>query len=149
MIHGMSKGSFYAKWNSMHNRCENPAQERYPRYGGRGIKVSENWRDFLPFRDDMYESYLFHVKKYGSENTTLDRINVDGDYCKENCRWATRSEQAFNRGPRNIKPRTFLTFKGKKQSVIAWADELGIKRTTLFMRIHSYGWSVKRALSTK
>lgn len=91
--HGMRKTRFYGVWNAMKTRCENQKSEKYYLYGGRGIKVY--WRNFQEFLEDMYESYVLHLEKYGRD-TSLDRIDVDGDYCKENCRWATAKEQANN-----------------------------------------------------
>mgnify|MGYP001605568036 FL=1 len=77
----------------MKARCNNPKNHKYPIYGARGIKCL--WNKFEDFRDDMYESYLEHVKEFG-KNTSIDRIDVNGHYCKENCRWATAKEQSIN-----------------------------------------------------
>lgn len=94
----------------------------------------------------MFQSYVEHINKYGRKDTTLDRIDVNGDYCKENCRWATRKEQSLNRRQRK---HPHISFNGKTQSIIAWADELGIKRTTLMMRIHTYKWSIEKAFTKR
>ena len=67
----------------------------FKRYGGRGIS-SDSWKYFIDFYDDMYESYLEHVSQYGEKETTLERINNNDDYRKDNCRWATLSEQQSN-----------------------------------------------------
>lgn len=96
--HGMSGTKFYNKWASMLGRCYNESQERYPRYGGRGITVCERWKDFMNFYEDLYESYVSHSEIYGEKNTSLDRIDNDGNYEPSNVRWATLEEQARNKG---------------------------------------------------
>ena len=96
-IHKMSRTLFYKRWFAMKDRCRNPKVERYPNYGGRGIKVCDQWQNFINFMEDMYESFLEHCELYGIKNTSLDRIDTNGHYNKENCHWATYLEQRHNR----------------------------------------------------
>lgn len=86
---------FHDKWLSLRRRTTNPNCDRYEQYGGRGIN-SDCWVFYIDFYDDMYESYKEHVKLYGESNTTLERIDVNGNYCKENCTWVTLPEQQSN-----------------------------------------------------
>lgn len=87
---------FYSIWCNMRTRTTNLKYEKWDNYGGRGINSNE-FEYFVDFYDSMYESYLEHIKIYGEENTTLDRIDVDGNYCKNNCRWLTWLEQSKNK----------------------------------------------------
>lgn len=139
--HGMFGTKFYFKYFAIVQRCNDPKATSYPRYGALGIK--NLWSSFEEFRDDMYESYLEHVAEFGERQTTIDRIDSKGHYCKENCRWATMKEQA-----RNTKKNHYLTFNGKTQTISAWAEETGVRPELISSRIRQ-GWPVENAISPK
>jgi hypothetical protein len=96
--HGMSYTRFYYIWQDMLKRCYDANNKQYHNYGARGITVCDSWReDFINFKDDMYDSYLESCNIHGEKDTTIDRIDVNQKYCKENCKWSTKEEQLNNR----------------------------------------------------
>lgn len=131
--HGMSNTKTNQAWADMIQRCLNPNNKQYADYGGRGITVCKRWLTFANFFADM---------GVAPEGMALDRKNNNLGYNKRNCRWATRRQQESNK--RNT-PR--LTFRGRTQSLMAWAREIGINHITLRGRITLYRWSAERALT--
>src|SRR5579864_8302767 len=95
--HGMSHTKFYTTWEGIINRCTNPRSKWFNDYGGRNILVCGSWLKFENFMKDMYESYLSHIKEFGENNTSIDRIDVDGNYEPNNCKWSTNREQQRNK----------------------------------------------------
>lgn len=137
------KGFLNSKFNSntemiiyygMKGRCYNKNNKKYKDYGGRGIKVCDRWLEsFWNFYEDM--------GKRPSPKHTLDRINVNGDYCPENCKWSTHEEQANNR--RNS---LLITYEGKTQSISQWARELNLREGLIRERYH-YGYAPEKMFS--
>lgn len=114
--HGLSGTRFYKIWRATIDRCTNENIDSFKTYGARGIKVSEDWLKFENFRDDMYESYVEQVKEHGESNTSIERIDVDKGYSKENCRWEIWYNQSRNRTTNRefeANNPSFGTFRGK------------------------------------
>lgn len=93
-----------SRWHNIINRCYNPKNSMYYRYGKRGIKVCDRWQNYENFENDMLESFLEHVKGFGLHNTQIERIDYNGDYEPSNCTWATCKEQARNRSTNIVFP---------------------------------------------
>jgi len=89
------KATFYRKWKNMKSRCENHSNEDYRHYGGRGITIE--WDSFEEFHKDIWDTFIVHVDEFSLKQTTLDRVDCNGNYSKGNCRWATWSTQVENR----------------------------------------------------
>ena len=95
--HGMHKTRFYSVWSNMVGRCTNENTPNFQYYGGRGIRIRDGWNKFEKFKEDMHPSYLEHAKEYGEVDTSIERIDVDGDYEIINTTWATMREQSTNK----------------------------------------------------
>jgi hypothetical protein len=117
-----NKPSEYTTWRSMRNRCELPKCVAYKDYGGRGIEVCERWKLFANFLEDMG---LKPTPKH-----TLDRIDNDGDYCQENCRWVTREVNS-----RNKRNNLRIEFRGETKTLAEWCEELSIPYDRTLSRI--------------
>ena len=138
--HGMSATKLYSTWSGMKNRCLNKKQGHYELYGGRGIKICDQWLEFENFKNwAMSNGY--------SEDLTLDRVDADGDYCPENCRWATKIEQTINK--RNVE-RLPITAFGDTKDAIEWLQDdrchNNISIQCLRYRINA-GWNSELALT--
>jgi hypothetical protein len=130
--HGLSYSRGYSVWNTMMARCYNPKKSNFKHYGARGIEVCEEWKDPHKF----IEWYQANIPiKF-----TIDRINFDGNYCPENCRKASHTEQARNRSNNNL-----IEFRGETKTLSEWSQILNIEQSTLSKRINKYGWTVEKA----
>lgn len=129
--HGMSHLPVYAVWENMIQRCTNPKHPLFSYYGARGISVCEEWRSFTSFYEDMGQK---------PDRFTIERIDNDGPYCKENCRWAPWSEQA-----RNNRSNRYVVYKGERKTVTDLAREHGYAPPTIFNRLRA-GETIEEAL---
>ena len=146
--HGLgNKSRFYQIWSDIIKRCSNPNCTVYQYYGGRGITFDFRWWSFAGFYAEMYESYVEHCKIYGEEDTTLDRIDTNGMYCKANCKWATRKEQANNRRS-NIK----INYQGQEYTLSEILDIFphhpSVTYHVFHNRVYKRGWDIDIALNT-
>ena len=125
--HMMTKTKIYRRWSSMMRRCYFEPDPRYNDYGGRGILVCQDWHTFTNFFRDM-------GNPEGCQS--IDRIDNDGPYSRENCKWSTSKEQARNR--RNT---IFLTINGTTKSISEWSEESGADKYQTISCRHIRGWS--------
>jgi len=135
--HGMSDSSEYHSWEGMKQRCLNPNDPHYLDYGGRGITVCDRWLDFENFFADMG---VKTTVKY-----TIDRIDNDGDYYPDNCRWATKKEQSNNK--RNYRNSKLITIACVTLTIAQWTKEMGFAKNVIYDRLKS-GWSEFDAVMT-
>lgn len=132
--HGMTHTRFWGLWMGMKTRCK--FDKDYT-----NIQVCEEWLDsFISFKNDMYESYIEHVSKYGEKETSLDRIDTLKNYSKENCRWVTLLEQGQNR--KNV---IKVEIEGVTRTLSDWCRLFGIKRSSVHVRINK-GMSAQEAI---
>lgn len=133
--HGMSKNRIYKIWAGIHQRCENENNPKYPIYGGRGIKVCDDWKEFTPFMEwALNNGYI--------ENLTIERKNVNGNYEPLNCIWVDLKQQA-----NNTRKTVFLTYKGETKPASEWSKITGIPQDTITSRKRR-GWSDERNIET-
>lgn len=125
--------SIYNIWKSMIQRCENPHSRNFLYYGGRGIRVCRRWKTFTNFLADMGKR---------PPRKSIDRIDNDGNYEPDNCRWATRKEQSNNRSTTRR-----LTLNGQTRTLKEWAVYIGIHSSSLWWRLTK--WPLKKALTLK
>ena len=134
--HGMSNSKLYYIYRSMLNRCFSPKVKEYKYYGARGITVCNEWKnDFMSF-------YKWAMANGYEEGLTIERIDINGNYCPKNCKWIPKKQQNRNKSSNH-----FVTYQGKTFCLAEWEEKTGIKQPTIRRRLR-YGWSVERALTT-
>jgi len=131
---GGKPSGVYSSWQHLKDRCLNKNNTEYNYYGGKGIEVCEKWLNFTGFLEDMGDR---------PRGKTIDRIDINGNYNKENCKWSTFTDQM-----NNTRRSRYLTYNNQKQTVAQWAKERGMNYSTLSTRLQR-GWSIKRAIETK
>jgi hypothetical protein len=126
--HGLSRTKLYGIWGGMIARCENTKEETYKNYGGRGIKICKEWReDFLSFHKWSLENGFEEDK-----GLSIERVNVNGDYCPENCKWANQLEQANNKTTT-----IFVEINGETKPASVWDREKELPTGTVAQRLRN------------
>ena len=136
ITHGMSGTRIYGIWSDMKRRCYNPKNKRYDRYGGRGIEVCKEWKD------DFQTFYEWAISNGYKDNLSIERNNIDGNYCPENCRWITFAEQQ-----RNTSRSRFITANGQTKTMAEWAEITGIRADVIKDRLNKLNWSEQEAVT--
>lgn len=133
--HGKSRTITYQIWKGLRKRCNNQNDKRYNDYGGRGIKVCDRWSNYEHFYADMGER--------PSKDHSIDRIDNNGDYSPENCRWALKKIQS-----NNCRSNTIIAHNGLSLTVSEWADKSLVSYHTFWQRLYRLNWDIERALNT-
>lgn len=131
--HGLRYTKLYRVWAGVRDRCTNPNAPAFKDYGGRGITIDPKWLTYVGFYEDMGDTY--------QEGLQIERIDNNKGYCKENCKWDTRINQA-----RNTRRNHMITYNGETKCLTDWANDLDLKAANLIWRINH--WGVEKALNT-
>lgn len=130
-------------WSDMLKRCrpskKNPNSQQQQDYYLRGIRVCKEWEDYANFKDWAVNHSNYKL----NSGLSIERIDVNSNYCPENCTWIPKNEQSKNRRFCH-----FITYNGETHTLTDWAKILGMPRTTLCARLNDYGWSVEKAFTT-
>lgn len=149
-VQGLSYERLYAVYNGMISRCHNKNNPHYDLWGGRGIKVCDQWRyDYQAFR--KWAIYAGYDEEKDRKYQTLERIDNNGDYCPENCRWATAHEQNLNRRYLGRKTGAYKhrwTFEGITKSALEWCEIFGVSVPMVMYRVKTKGMKPFEALIT-
>jgi hypothetical protein len=133
--HGMSRSPEYQAWNHLQQRCTNPDDPSYPRYGGRGVSVCPKWAH-------SFDAFLADMGSRPGDGYSIERVDKDGNYEPGNCVWADAKAQARNRSNNRV-----IEVNGVAKPLAEWAEQAGISRQTLRMRLER-GWPIADALIT-
>lgn len=126
----------YRIWSGMKCRCNTPTATSYSRYGAIGISVCSEWQNYETFKS-------WALKNGYNDNLTLDRINIDGNYCPDNCRWVSMKTQGNNREDNVV-----LEYNGEKHTMKEWSELLDINYATLQYRVYAH-WPIEKIFTTE
>lgn len=132
--HGYTNTNIHNIWKEMIQRCTNPNHKSYKNYGDRGIKICDRW---LQSNGKGFINFLKDIGKRPA-GMTLDRIDNNGNYCKENCRWTTRQQQNTN-----YRRNRMITINNQTKCITEWCNIFKLNRQTVYQRLRR-GWSIKK-----
>lgn len=135
--HHLSHTKLFRTWNGIKRRCYYTKDKSYPDYGGRGITICDEWKD------DFIAFYNWAMENGFNDSLSIERINVDGNYNPQNCRWATAKEQANNR-----RSCVMISYNGKTQNLTKWCEELDLNYKRVHNRMFKKGWDFEKAINT-
>lgn len=132
--HGQAGTKLYQRWVSMKQRCRNPNNKCYKHYGGRGIKVCDEW-------NNSFESFFKWAHESGyDESLTLERIDNNGNYEPSNCKWVSMEEQSNNRRSSH-----YLQYNGQKMTISQWSKHTKINENVIYDRLNN-NWPIGEVL---
>ena len=134
--HGLSKSLEYDIYCKMKARCLNIEDKDYHYYGGRGITVCDRWLE-------SFENFIEDMGMKPGKEYSIDRVDNNLGYSKGNCKWATRKEQSNNQRGNRI-----ISYRGKKQNLKSWCQELNLPYSAIVQRLNTYGWSIEKSFET-
>lgn len=135
-IHGLTNTRLHSIWTAMISRCENPKNNRFYSYGSKGIKVCEEWRN------DFQSFYEWAIANGYSDELSIDRIDVNGNYEPSNCRWATTKEQANNKTTSRL-----IEYLGETKNAKQWADFFGFNYKYFHENLKKNNWDMESVLN--
>lgn len=133
--HGQRSTRLYKTWMSMKQRCNNPSSTRFENYGGRGISYVKEWETFLPF-------YVWAIQNGYNETLQLDRVDNQGNYGPDNCRWVTASQNSRNR-----RTSRYETLWGETKTLAAWAEDIRCVASSELRKRLYRGWTFEDAMT--
>lgn len=136
LSHGMTNSKEFRCWWHMKQRCTNPNNSNYHSYGGRGIVICPEWIE-------SFQNFYADMGSAPSPKHSVDRIDTNGNYTKNNCRWATNKEQT-----NNMRKCRYIEYNGERKTISQWADDLGVDRSVIAKRLDRSGWNLEDAIKT-